>query len=258
MKIGMPILFEYDSIEQNFILAKELGFDFVELNLNFSYCRKALENGEAKELANKYALETTLHFFDEADFGSYEEVVDGYLALLNKYASLGKGFIKMMNFHNNPGPVVTISGEKNFIYEKEYEEYIERLLKNFKKAKNVCDENGIRIVIENTDTAPKATFMRQVFLDEDKAGFHFNYDIGHDSICGYMIENLLKEKELSFDEFHFHDSDGKRCHLSLGEGTMGGRLKSFKELATKNNAYVLLEVKSKEDLVKSIKVWKNI
>jgi len=164
----------------------------------------------------------------------------------------------MMNFHNNPGPVVTISGEKNFIYEKEYDEYIVRLLANFKTAKSICEENDIRMVIENTDTAPKATFMSKVFLDEDEASFHFNYDIGHDSICGYMIENLLKEKKLKFDEFHIHDSDTKRCHLSLGEGSMNERLNKFKNLAIENDAYVLLEVKSKEDLAKSIKVWKTL
>ena len=43
MKVGMPILFEFNTIEENLKLAKELGLDFVELNLNFSYCRKEME-----------------------------------------------------------------------------------------------------------------------------------------------------------------------------------------------------------------------
>ena len=35
MKVGMPILFEFNTIEENLKLAKELGLDFVELNLRY-------------------------------------------------------------------------------------------------------------------------------------------------------------------------------------------------------------------------------
>ena len=35
IKIGMPQLYEFDTIEENLVLAKKLGVDFIELNLNF-------------------------------------------------------------------------------------------------------------------------------------------------------------------------------------------------------------------------------
>lgn len=258
MKLGMPILFEFSTIEENFQLAKELGLDFVELNLNFGYCRKALEDGSIKELVKKYDLETTLHFFDEADFASYQEVVDGYMILLKKYVSLGEGFVSMVNIHNNPGPVSTISGVKHFIYEKEYPEFIERLLTNLNTAKRICEEKGMRFVVENTDIAPSATYMTRVMKDEFEAGFRFNYDIGHDNVCNYIVRDLLRTVPLEFDEFHFHDADGKRCHLSIGEGTMNEKLEEFKTLADANDAYVLLEVKSKEDLEKTVGAFKAL
>ena len=44
MKLGMPQLYEFDSIEDNLKLAKELNLDFIELNLNFGYCRKEMED----------------------------------------------------------------------------------------------------------------------------------------------------------------------------------------------------------------------
>ena len=75
MKLGMPILYEFDSIEQNLKLANQLGLDFVELNLNFGYCRKEMEEQTVLALLKKYNLEATLHFYDEADFASYDEVV---------------------------------------------------------------------------------------------------------------------------------------------------------------------------------------
>ena len=42
MKLGVPQLFEYETIEDNFKLAKKLDLDFIELNLNFASCREAL------------------------------------------------------------------------------------------------------------------------------------------------------------------------------------------------------------------------
>ena len=109
----MPQLFEYQNIEDNFKLAKKLDLDFIELNLNFASCREALEKKQVQDLVNEYNVETTLHFYDEADLGSYDEVVKAYLGLLDKYASLGKGFVKQINVHLISGPVVTIAGVKH-------------------------------------------------------------------------------------------------------------------------------------------------
>ncbi|MBQ7277429.1 MAG: TIM barrel protein [Bacilli bacterium] len=256
IKLGLPILYEYDNLEDNFKLAKKLGLDFVEMNLNFGYCRKEMEEGKVKELLEKYNLEATLHFYDEADMGSYDEVVDAYLVLLNKYASLGHGYIKMMNFHNIPGPVVTISGVKNYIYAKEYDEYLKRIIKNFKKAEAIVNKFDIKMVIENVDGAKNADFLMENFIHLKDEGFKFTYDIGHDNMQNDSVLKLLEKTELKFDEFHFHDGNRKACHLALGEGTIN--LKYFKDLAIKNDAYVLLEVKSSEDLIKSVPFFKAL
>ena len=136
MKLGLPQLFEYDKVEDNLILAKELGLDFIELNLNFSYCRKEMEEGKLADLLKKYNMEATLHFYDEADFASLDEVVNAYLKLLKKYLKFSKKLnLKTLNVHLNLGPVVTISGVKNYLYEKEYDSYIKRLIKNLNVVK---------------------------------------------------------------------------------------------------------------------------
>ena len=67
---------------------------------------------------------------------------------------------------------------------------------------------------------------------------------------------FIKKHELKFDEFHFHDAGSKGVHLALGDGHID--LKYFKDLAIKNNAWVLLEVKSSEDLIKSVPYYKNL
>lgn len=255
MKVGMPQLYEYDTIEDNLKLAKELGLDFIELNLNFGYCRKEMEAGTVEALLKKYNIEATLHFYDEADLGSYDEVVDAYLVHLERYARLGSDYIKQINMHLIPGPVVTISGVKNYIYEKEYNEYIERLITNFKRAEDICNKYNINMVIENTDNIPEYT--KRTYHDLYKAGFRFCYDIGHDHLSYDIVWNLLSEIDLPFDEFHIHDAkDRKKCHLALNDGTLD--VAKFKRLAEKNNAYVVLEVKQKSDLVVSVPLFKKL
>lgn len=254
IKLGMPQLYEFDTIEDNLILAKELNLDFVELNLNFGYCRAEMEAKTVAYLLKKYNMEATLHFYDEADLGSYDEVVAAYLTLLERYAKLGKGYIKNINMHLIPGPVVTISGIKNYIYEKEYDVYIKRLVNNFKKAEAICKENGINMVIENTDNIP--SYMKRVYKDLYDNNFRFCYDIGHDSLSYDIIYNINSELNLPFDEFHIHDGTRTKCHLALGEGEID--IKKFKNLADTNNAYVVLEVKQKSDLLVSVPLFKNM
>lgn len=255
MKIGMPQLYEFDTIEENLKLAKSLGLDFIELNLNFSYCREEMEKGTVSSLLRKYGLEATLHFYDEADFGSYQEVVDAYMTLLHRYAALGNGYIKQINVHLVPGPVVTIAGEKHYIYEKEYSAYIARLKANLDKARRICGEFWINLVIENTDNTP--LFEGKVYADLHHAGFRFCFDIGHDHLSHDVLWNIQEELNLPFDEFHIHDAkDRKKCHLALGEGELD--VAKFKRLAERNNAYVVLEVKQSSDLLTSVPLFKKL
>lgn len=255
MKLGMPELFEYQSVEDNFKLAKKLDLDFIEFNLNFSSCREALEKGLLKELVNKYGIEVTLHFYDEADLGSYDEVVKAYLGLLDKYASLGSGFVKQFNVHLIPGPVVTIAGIKHYVYEKEYDAYNKRLLNNLKEAESICHKYDIKMVIENTDNIPN--YVKKVYLDLYKEGFRFCYDIGHDHLSNDLILGVLNDVNLPFDEFHIHDAKNRStCHLALGMGTLD--ISKYKRLAEMNDAYVVLEVKQERDLVSSVPLFRSL
>ena len=254
MKIGMPQLFEYDNIIDNLELAKSLDLDFIELNLNFSNTRWEMEHNSLKELFARYNIEATLHFYDEADFGSYDEVVGAYLILLERYLKLGKDYIKQLNIHLIPGPVVTIAGIKNYIYEKEYDEYLKRLLTNLSKTKTICDKYNINLVIENTDLIPN--YEINVYDVLKQKGFRFCYDIGHDYLSSFIIKNNLDKLELPFDEFHIHDGASNKCHLALSEGQID--FSSFLDLIKINDSYVVLEVKQKSDLIKSVPIFKSL
>ena len=259
MKIGMPILFEYETIDENIELAKKLGLDFIENNLNFSYGRKALENPE--ELNKKLeeaGLFQTLHFYDETDFASYEEVTEAYLGLLEKYVTLGgKCRLKMLNVHLNKGPVCTISGVKNHIYTKEFDAYKDRLLRALGKAREICHKNNVELVIENVNHNQVIPYLDDAYVFLKDNGFYFNYDIGHDSTNSFQLRALNEKLDLPFKEFHIHDCDGKHDHLCLGT-TGNVDIKYFKDLAEKNGAICLLEVKSSDDLIKSVPIFKSL
>lgn len=253
MKLGMPILYELDTVEDNLRLARELSFDFVELNLNFGYCRREMEEGHLHSLFEKYGIEATLHFYDEGDFATYDEVASAYLSLLKKYAQLGRGYVKLMNVHLVCGPVVTVSGVKNYIYEKEFAAYSERLIKNLKAAEKICRENGIKTVLENTDYLPR--YMKNTYKLLKENGFLFNYDVGHDRVDGdFLLNGVIDEFGLDFLEMHVHDSKDKRCHLAIGAGDTD----FTKYTRFMKDAYVLLEVKEKSDLAVSAERFRNI
>ena len=164
-----------------------------------------------------------------------------------------KEYIKLINIHNIPGPIVTISGIKNYIYEKEYDVYIKRLINNLNKAKQICINNKIEMVIENTNIPE---YMTKTYKDLNDAGFSFNFDIGHDYNDNDMLLKIIDNLSLNFKEFHIHDGTRKTCHLALSEGEIN--IKKFKTMANKFNAYVVLEVKQVSDLIKSVPIFNNL
>jgi sugar phosphate isomerase/epimerase len=214
-----------------------------------------MEAKTVKALLDKYNIKATLHFYDKADLGSYPEVVDAYLVLLERYCKLGEGYIESRNNHLCPGPVVTISGVKNYIYEKEYDDYIKRFVSNLHRAEKICNDHGIRMVIENTNNIP--SMCKRTYKDLYDAGFKFCYDLGHDHLIYDLVQEVIKDIPSELQEFHFHDGkDRKKCHLALGEGTID--LKKFKELTIKHYAWVNLDVKQASDLRVSVPYFRNL
>lgn len=240
--IGFPSLIEFNSVEENIEFGKFLGFDFLELNLNLPYVQEYLLSSNVPDPRLTY----TLHFFDEADFGLYNEVAEAYISLLDQYLSKSHSYIKQVNIHLNVGPIVTIAGVKNYIYNIYYNEYIKRLKTNLSKVQAICDKYSVKLVIENILSLD---FICKTFklLDSD---YSFTYDYGHDMTSGsnlydYFINNLDK-----FREVHFHDSTKTQCHLALGEGNAD--IDKTYNLIKDKIEYILLEVKSSKDLISSL------
>lgn len=239
--LGMPTILDFKSVEENIQFAKLHGFEFIELNLNLKYVRDFILSKRKPDKSLKY----TMHFFDEADFGLYEEVSDAYIKLLKRYLKYSHSYILELNLHLNLGPIQTISGVKHYLYKEEFNDYIKRVKKALFKIKKICDKYKITLVLENIksldfimDTYP--------YLISD---FKFCYDIGHDMTSTKMLEPYFYSHLEAFNEVHFHDSTSDLCHLAFGKGDLD--IKAIYE-RIKEIPYILIEVKNKEDLIQSI------
>ena len=252
MKVGMPLLYELKSVEENIELAKKLNLDFIELNLNYPYCRAALENWEVlKQKLDEYDLSTTLHFFDDFDFFGPSEVVDTYISLFKKYVELaGKCNLKIVNVHLNPSQYTTINGKKVYHFESDMKESQKRFLGIAEKLEKICKHNQCELSFENTVMTKGLSRLYGLLVKE---GFNFTYDIGHDFCDREKVLATMAKKLPNIVEFHIHDSNKKTAHLPLGKGEI--YFQPFKELAFKLNSYALIEVREQEALVQSVQTF---
>ena len=200
-----------------------------------------------------------MHFFDEADFGTYEEVAESYFTLLKRYVTpAAECGLSTLVVHLIEGPVVTISGVKNYVYEKEFDEYIARLEKMLFRVENFCREKGVVLALENSKTVQ---YMEKTYAVLKKDGFSFTFDIGHDEVCGNLPLKIFEQTDFcGVKEFHIHDvkeeNGSKKDHVALGEGKIN--IAFYKHAAERRGADCLLELKCSDDLKKSISRFKSL
>ncbi len=245
--LGMPTIIDFSTVEENIEFALQNEYKFIELNLNLPYVQDYIESKKVPTNALKY----TLHFFDEADFGLYDEVSEAYIKLLDRYLKNSYMYINQVNVHLNIGPVVTVSGVKNYIYNINYATYITRLKRNLLKVKEVCNKYSVSLVLENIVSLD---FIYNTIKDLE-SDFNFTYDIGHDYTSGNYLNNYFINNLDKFKEMHFHDSTKTKCHLELGTGDLD--TKNIYDIVKNKIEYIVIEVKSKQDLINSIKYLKD-
>lgn len=250
IKIGMPVLMEYDNILDNILLCKELGLDFLELNINMLYCKV---NDDLRQKLLKYQkeydIEFTLHYYDTLDIGSDSKHYRNYL--YTEFSEIGKhleGVVKRIVLHLEPGAYMTINSEKNYVY-KDDPLYVSRTVNTIKTIESVLTTFGIDIFLENVPIAP---FMEPLYKQLNDEGFMFCYDIGHNVIYhNYLYESFREKYDLNVKHMHMHNVYNKKDHQELLKGEI--YIPKYLDYAIKNNVDVVVEVKDIKNLKKSIK-----
>lgn len=256
MKLGMPALIEFNTIEENIELCKELELNFIELNMNFPY--NMIDNIKAsylRKLSDRF--EFTMHMPDDADIASfYKDVRCGYLKLfLDTIEWAKEAKVNILNMHIPKGAHMTLPDKKVYINEKYSEEYIQNFIESIKIISDLASKYGILICIENSSNfelnyvqkiLDKVLLLDNIFL---------TWDVGHDYISNYSDKKVLMKYMNKIRHMHLHDAKQSKDHLILSVGELN--IKECINFACEHNLTTLIEVKSKDALVKSVQNIRN-
>ncbi len=250
---GMPSLIETRTVEQSAALCRELGLEFVELNMNFPQFQPwTMEAGELKSLGEQYGVFFTIHLDDNlsiADFNPY--VCEGYRKTVKETIDLaGEAGIPLLNMHLAKGAVYTLPERKVYFFGEYEEEYLTRIRAFRELCEDAIGSGSIRIAIENTDGFEPYQ-VKAIDLLLESPVFALTMDIGHNYCTGGRDEQVIFPREQWLKHMHMHDAaNGNKDHRSLGTGELD--IPGYLALADQHNCTVVLETKTEEGLRSSV------
>ena len=271
MQFGMPTLIENHTLEDNVNLCESLGLKFIELNMNFpEYQVDKLEDTDyLMSLADKARIYYTIHLDENLNIADFNQLVtDAYLETVRRSIEVAKKLLILrdkygdktqpltINMHMHHGIYITLPDKKVQMYERDFDTY----MKSFEIFRNKCEEwigdRDIKICVENTDGFKEYEKKAiEYLLGSPK--FALTWDIGHSkAVKETDVPFILQNKDRLV---HFHIHDGKeeppKNHLALGDGDID--LIDRLDLAKERNARCVLETKTIEALMNSVKWLKN-
>lgn len=254
---GMPTLIETSSIEDCVILCKELGLDFIELNMNLpQYQIEAIKTEQLRSICENEKIYFTIHLDENlnvCDFNS--EVAAAYSRTVLSAIEIAKQLkIPVLNMHMPNGVYFTLPTEKVFLFHQ----YKDIYMKKLKKFRDICEkaigDSNIKICIENCD-GYKDFAMEGIELLLESQVFALTLDIGH-SYCAGSIDEAFINKHLDrLYHMHIHDAKGNKNHLPLGTGEINLCDKLI--LASEHNCRAVLETKTVKGLEQSAEKLAN-
>lgn len=267
MQYGMPTLIENKTLNDNIKLCKELGLNFIELNMNFpEYQIDKLEKvSEFYYAADEEEIYYTIHLDENLNIADFNPLVrDAYLETVRRTIEVAKQFVELknkygnenhpltINMHMHHGIYITLPDRKVQMYERDFATYMEY----FKIFRCSCEkwigESDIKIAIENTDGFRDYEKKAIDYLLESPY-FVLTWDIGHSKSTGEIDVPFIRERKDKLKHFHIHDGteNPSKNHLALGDGEIN--LKERLSFAKECNARCVLETKTIEALRQSVK-----
>ena len=271
MQFGMPTLIENRTLAENISLCKELGLNFIELNMNFpEYQIDKLENWEEFfKAAEGNGIYYTIHLDENLNIADFNPLVrDAYLETTRRTIEVAKRMLPLknmfgnsdqsltINLHMHHGMYITLPDKKVQMYDRDFAVYMEY----FKIFREYCEkwigDADIKIAIENTDG----------FRDYEKKAIEYllngscfvlTWDIGHSKAIKEIDVPFILEHKDALKHFHIHDGkeNPPKNHLALGAGEID--LVKRLEMAEKCNARCVLETKTIEALKESVRWLAN-
>lgn len=253
MKLGMPALVEYTSINELVELCLKLKLDFIELNMNLPY--NFIENinpSKLKKITQDKGIEFTMHMPDDADIGTfYESVREGYVKLFSDTIDWAeRAGIKLLNMHIIEGAKMTLPDRKVYIYDQYSEEFTNNFIKSIKILSQKAEEKNVILSIENSSNFGKLFIQKTLDESITHPNIKLTWDTGHDAVSSFTDRKYLMENEKSIAHMHIHDCLDKKDHQVLFEGELD--IMELMNFAEQKDIMALVEVKTAEALEKSI------
>jgi len=253
MKLGMPALVEYKTINELVDLCLKLKLDFIELNMNMPYnFIQNLNPSEIRKISKETNIEFTMHMPDDADLGTfYESVRQGYVELFSDTIDWAReSGVKLLNMHIIEGAKMTLPDRKVYIYDQYSEEFQNNFIKSINTLSQKAQDSDVILAIENSSNFGKIHIQKAL----DKALLYSNikltWDVGHDAVSGFTDKIYLMEHQNEIVHMHIHDAAGKKDHQVIFEGELN--ISELIQFAKQKNIRALIEVKTTEALEKSI------
>lgn len=252
MHIGIPTLIETESIEECTNLCNELGFQFIELNMNMpQYQVEKINIEELSEVAKKNGIYYTIHLDENLNFCDFNKrVADAYLETVLATIDIARKLeIPILNMHLTKGVYFTMPETKIYLFNEYIDTYLSSLEIVRDKIDQAIGDAKIKICIENSDGYNQDFLKRGLAVLLKSDVFGLTYDIGHNVVINGCDEGVILDHKNKLYHMHIHDVMGKKNHLPLGTGQLD-LLKCF-NMAKKNNCRVVLETKTIDGLRQS-------
>ena len=223
LKFGMPTLLEMAEIAECAGLCRELGFDFIEMNMNLpQYQVQNLDAGYLKKVAREYGVGYTIHLDENMNFAEFNPyLADAHIRTVTETIAVAKELeIPVLNMHMPLGVYFTLPEGKVYLLEQYGQLYRQRAEQFRDACTRAIGSSGIRIAVENwSGYAPWQIPVLDILLESPAFGLTF--DVGHNFCKQGMDEPVILQRREKLCHMHLHDvRDGCRDHQALGTGDL--------------------------------------
>jgi len=255
---GMPTLIEFDNLEQDAELCRNLGLNFIELNMNMpEFQIENIDLQKVGKMQKEYGIFFTFHLPEDLDIASFNpRIKKAYSDIIKETIYAAEALESpVINMHMNPGIHFKMPDSKVYLFEKYSAEYYKNLEKFIELVEADIKGDKLKISIENTGLYNLGYITEAVsfLLKSDK--FSLTYDIGHDYSNGNLDRNFIYNNKDRLKHMHIHDGLGKRNHLPLFTGEID--INEKLQLAEETKSTCVIEVKRSKDLIYSVKELRN-
>jgi len=266
MQFGMPTLIENKTLGDNVELCRELGLQFIELNMNFPEYQidKLEKTDEFIEAAREAGIYYTIHLDEKLNVADFNPLVaEAYMETVRRTVEVARKLLPLrdrfgdadqpltINMHMEHGIFITLPDRKVQMYERDFDTYMKSFEQFREKVAEWIGDSDIKIAVENTDGFRDYEKKAIEYMLESPF-FCMTWDIGHSKAVAEKDVPFIMENVAHLRHFHIHDGreNPPKNHLALGDGEID--IMERLSLAEAHGARCVLETKTIEALRKSV------